>query len=611
MRTVPTPPGAGRLGLLLAISVSIGTGLQAAAQWIAHELDHHSILGPPAVDVRGSLVPWVVVACLAGVALWLTVQGARRAFLVVLPLGAAFVLLALMPIYPFPHAVQWIPPLWSDPVLRPVAERAVLAFTGGFLVSFMLALCIRSPAFPLRRTASQGSARWGTPKPLLRRRGLPLGMDGPRILRYDGDGHLLTLAPTRSGKGTGPIISTLLSYPGSVVVTDPKGENYAVTHAYREKALGHRVVAFDPFGIVGGLGAVNPLDAIDPRSPRAIDDARRLAESIIVSRGTPTANAAFFEQEAEALLSGFILHVAEYQHGLRRSLATVRELLTQSPDDFEAFLEEMASNPLPCHGLLARTANRILQKDARERSGVISTAQSHTHFLDSPQVARALASTTIPLTEIKHRLVTLYLIVPVDLLDAYAGLLRLIVASVMNAFPQDPTPPAERVLILLDEFANLGRLDAVQRGITLLAGFGISIWMFVQDLPQLRSIYGPAWEVFLDVDIVQAFGVNDLMTAKHLSELSGDATVHTTTQSTARTASKAYGNGQRSLSVAEKQRRLLTPDEVRRLSADEQILFMKGHLPIKATKLQYFTDPELRRRAAPNPYIVRTTKAVS
>jgi len=176
-------------------------------------------------------------------------------------------------------------------------------------------------------SVSHGSARWGMGESLRHSEGLILGRLNTRLLRYQGDGHLVTVAPTRSGKGVSVIIPNLLDYPGSVVVTDPKGENYAVT-ARRRQELGTTVHAFDPFDVVDGTAACNPLDVIDTTSPDAIDDARLLADMLVVVEGRETGEQAFWNEEARALLTGLILYTVSHEPVERRILPHVRTLLT-------------------------------------------------------------------------------------------------------------------------------------------------------------------------------------------------------------------------------------------------------------------------------------------
>ena len=207
--------------------------------------------------------------------------------------------------------------------------------------------------------------------------------------------------PTRSGKGVGALVPNLLDHPGAVVVTDPKGENYAVTARHRRQA-GADVQALDPFDVVGGAAAFNPLGHARPRRPRRCrrrgHDREICSSSRASGRGAPPSSGT---TKPRALISGLVLHVAAEERGPRRSLPHVRELLTLPPEDFTGLLRTMEKSK-KAHGLVARAAARLRQKSDKERSGVVSSAQNHTHFLDSPRMRRVLARSTFDLAGLKR-----------------------------------------------------------------------------------------------------------------------------------------------------------------------------------------------------------------
>ena len=449
---------------------------------------------------------------------------------------------------------------------------------------------------------SHGSAHWGTGEALHRERGLVLGRQGDQLLRFEGEGHVLTVAPTRSGKGVSCVIPNLLDHTGSVFVTDPKGENYAVTARWRRE-IGQRVHSFDPFDVVGGDATYNPLDLIDAASSEAVDEARMLADMIVLpeARG---GDQLFWNEEARAVLTGLILHVAANAPPELRTLTHVRTLLTLAPEPFAELLREMRDSP-SAGGLVSRSAARILQKAEKERSGVISTAQSHTHFLDSPRMARVMGRSTFDLSTLKTDAVSVYLILPSDRLEAYARWLRLMISCSLLAIARARGQPKERVLFLLDEFAHLGKMHPVQRDIGLAGGFGVAFWLIVQDLSQLRSTYGEAWSTFLaNADVLQAFGTNDWDTAEYLSKMTGDQTLFVESANQSRGVSRGKQSQRQqgsAITTAAKGRRLLLPDEVRRLPRDDQLLFAKGSAPLLVSRLTYLYDREFMTRADANP----------
>lgn len=515
------------------------------------------------------------------------------------------------------------------------AQAAAIAqqglFVSGAALVGLIGLVVLARPAPKRArpSTSHGSARWGDGEALLGNDGLMLGRISPAggavpssrraeqsrslrtVFRYDGDGHLLTVAPTRSGKGVGCVIPNLLVYPGSVLVTDPKGENYAVT-ARARRMLGQMVHALDPFGIVGGTASFNPLDVIKPDSPDAIDDARLLADMLVVTDGKGAGgDFAHWNEEARALLAGLILYVAVRAPAELRTLSHVRELLTLAPESFRLLLQDM----LECDdldGLIARAAARHLQKADRERSGVVSAAQSHTHFLDSPRMARVLGASTFQFEDLKTTRTSVYLVLPPDRMDSYHRWLRIMVACGLRSTMRVPGMPATRVVFVLDEFAHLGRMQPVERDVGIAGGYGLTLWLLVQDLAQLKGIYPEKWQSFLaNSDVFQAFGTNDWDTAEYLSKMTGETTIYVESEN----QSSGVSHGQHAqrqrgaaFTTSEKGRRLLTPDEILRLPGDEELIFVRGQAPIRATKLDYRVDRNLTSRADLNPMHARAKR---
>jgi type IV secretion system protein VirD4 len=591
--------------LVLALVGVLVLAFATGTEYVAWRLGFPSALGAPifVLSRHALLLARAGAIASAGVGATLMVfPHARRWCGVFLLIAVCSAMLSLGPTYS-PHMIAvWQGRYVRIEVLAPYFRKgwlmvATVASAGGLLV--ISAWRRRNDSAP---TDSHGSAHWGTGDSLTDEQGLLLGRMDSRLLRFAGEGHILTVAPTRSGKGVSCVIPNLLDHPGSVLVTDPKGENYAVTARWRRE-MGQRVHAFDPFDIAGGDAAFNPLDPIDASSLEAVDEARMLADMMVLPEGRG-GEQLFWNEEARAVLTGLILHVAASATPERRTLAHVRTLLTLAPDLFAELLKEMrASNA--AGGLVSRSAARILQKADKERSGVISTAQSHTHFLDSPRMAHIMRRSTVDLTTLKRAATSIYLILPTDRLEAYARWLRIMIAFALLATARVRGQPRDRILFLLDEFAHLGKMYPVQRDIGLAGGFGVAFWLIVQDLSQLRSTYGETWPTFLaNADVLQAFGTNDWDTAEYLSKMTGDATILVASENQSRGVSRGRQSQQQqsaAITKAEKGRRLLLPDEVRRMSRSLQLLFVKGSAPLLADRLSYLRDSSLRTRADANP----------
>ena len=439
---------------------------------------------------------------------------------------------------------------------------------------------------------THGSARFATnaeARDLMGDAGLLIGRDrkSGRLLRYPGPAHLLTIAPTRSGKGVGTIIPNLLEYPFATVCIDPKGENARI--AARQRGRFGPVHVLDPFGITGLAPAgYNPLDRIDPAGLDVADDCMTLADALVHDAHNQQTEA-HWNEEAKALIAGLLMHVVASEPADTRTLATLRDHLTLAPAAFAALLERMQK----AGGLVARAANRQLGKSDREAAGVLSSAQRHTHFLDSPRMTATLGHSDFRFADLKERPSSIFLVLPPDRLDTYARWLRLMVAQALTELARAPGHPPWPVLFLLDEFAALGHLEPVERAMGLMAGYGIQLWPIVQDIHQLQALYGKRAGTFLsNAGVLQVFGVNDQQSAQLVSDLLGQETVVFETMSR---ALDAQGSG---ITFGQQHvgRPLLTPDEVRTLSPDRQLLFLAGQRPVVAAKLRYYADREFAGR---------------
>ena len=446
---------------------------------------------------------------------------------------------------------------------------------------------------------AHGTAAWASAADLRaaginRTKGVIIGARKGRPLRLPTDRHLLTIAPTRSGKGVSTILPNLLTYPGSVFCIDPKGEN-ALVSAARRRALGQRVHVLDPWGITGETSAAfNPLAAIDPENPDAADEAMLIADAL-VQAPADAGDGVFWIDEARALIAGMVLHIVTAAPAEHCHLAMLRRLLTVSAEEFKRVLKAMADNPA-AGGLVARAAHRLMQKADREFSGVLSTAQSQTHFLDSPRLAACLERSSFSMDALRGDApLSVYLVLPPNRLATHGRWLRLLVAHAIDTMAAAAHPPKQAVLFLLDEFAALGHLGAIQRAMGLMAGFGCQLWPIVQDLAQLQSLYPRTWPTFLsNAAALQLWSIADRDTLQYVSAMLGFRTVTVRGESTGMTSG--------SDNYSRVGRPLLLPDELRRLRPDQQILLMPGRKPALTSRVSYFKDPAFRGLFLPNPY---------
>jgi len=445
------------------------------------------------------------------------------------------------------------------------------------------------------RGDSHGSARFASKtelKAFQSEDGLLIGRDigTGKLMRYDGPAHLLTLAPTRAGKGVGTVIPNLLTVPRSVLVIDPKGENAKIAGEARKRFGAVHIL--DPFGVTGlPTSAYNPLGRLDAESLDLGEDAASLSEALVMDPPGQQSDA-HWNEEAKALLSGLIMFAVAHEDQDRKTLATVREYLTLPPEKAHTLLELMQDSTA-AGGLIARAANRFMGKSDREAASVMSSAQRHTHFLDSPRIVAATARSDFQFSALRHDLTSIFLVLPPNRLDAYSRWLRLLVAQALQDIARDAEAAqagAQRLkqpaLFLLDEFAALGRLEAVERAMGLMAGYGLQLWLILQDMSQLKDLYGARANTFVaNAGVLQCFGVNDFETAKWLSQMIGRETTGYQTES-----HKPGDVATTTQHIAA--RDLMTPDEIMQIDPSVQLLRVQGKPVIIARKLRYFADRE-------------------
>jgi type IV secretion system protein VirD4 len=443
---------------------------------------------------------------------------------------------------------------------------------------------------------AHGTADWNDRAfPATKAGALFIGAANGSAMFYEGDQHLITLAPTRTGKGTCHIVPNLLTYPGSVIVNDIKGENFALTHQKRLEF--GQVFRFAPFD--ESTDSFNPLDFVRRGTPTAFDDAMLIADMMIVPSGS--GDSQYWEESARGLLAGLVLYVVEHEpDASRKNLQRVRELLTRPPRQFLEFVEaKMAASP---HAFVARSANMLLQKADKERSGVISTAQTHTAIWESPQLARATTISTFRIEELRDTVGSLYLVIPPEYLSTYKSVLRLMLGIAMSTMTRLPPTQSDRPLtFFVDEFPSLRYMQPIVDAIAYLAGYDCRLWLFAQDLGQIREVYrDKATSILANCGLRSFFGVADYETAEYVSKMAGRKTVLTSTRSLKTSRVLFWDDfwGLHTYNLQYSGVDLITPDEVMRLPVrgnhQRQIVFIQGQAPVFALKIPYHVIDQWR-----------------
>ena len=406
----------------------------------------------------------------------------------------------------------------------------------------------------------------------------PKGVRDNSLIIYSGESHLLTVGSTRSGKGVGAIIPNLLQYAGSVLVIDPKGENVAKT-AHIRKQMGHNVIVLDPWKLSPWQSCTyNPFDEFTTTSETLVEDARLLAESLVVSSLDLSQH--FFEEEAKSVLSTIIAFLLTSGEG--PSLTSLIEILGQKDSEVVEFFDKLTQNQ-ELDGFISRGATRFVDKAPNELSGVLSTARQHIEFLDATAMKRVLSSSSLRLSILRERPTTIYLVIPVWRLQRYNRWLRLMLTMALTELSEVKPEQTISVLVIIDEFASLGLLPSFETAFALMAGLGVQLWPIIQDFTQLKRLYGENWETFVaNAGVLQFFGTRDLLTASYISGRMGPSTIIIQERSTAYSDTTEHERLE--------QRPLKYPDEIIKLDANFGITFVENSQPIIFKKIKYFEE---------------------
>lgn len=496
-----------------------------------------------------------------------------------------------------------------------------------------------------------GSARWATYKDIERAglfssNGVIVGAveykNKPKYLIHDGAEHILTYAPTRSGKGVGLIVPTLTTWKHSVIATDIKGELWSMTAGYRKKYLNNIVMKFEPAAIDSVKW--NPFDEIRVGTVDEVADAQSLALLIVDPQGKGLdGQDAHWKKTSYSLITGCILFLLE-KKSKNESEANMRELdrlLSDTSRPLTELWEEMKNSK---NEIVKQVGQDMLDKPENEGGSIISTAKTELSLYRDPVVAANTSFSNFKVRDLMNHdnPVTLYIVTQPKDIQRITPIFRLLINMIIRVNVSDFTyqqdKPKElklyqkvirimqgkpiqefasirgkgnykhRLLMMLDEFPSLGKMDIVQTALAYCAGYGIKCYLITQDLAQLQDKYGKNEAITSNCHIQNAYAPNKVETAEYLSKQTGETTI--VEEHINESDSGFLGKKTHSKSIQYTKRALLTPDECMRLKgaekdsngmiekAGEMLVFVAGYPAIKGIQPLYFKEPVWQARAA-------------
>lgn len=429
--------------------------------------------------------------------------------------------------------------------------------------------------------------------------GTPIGLGDDR--------HVVTIAGSRAGKGRSALMPNLLTYLGSMLVIDPKGDLARLTAEYRSDAFGQEVVVLDPFGVSGEgtkrfQTTLNGLDILrDCPEDLLVPNARLIADSLMIPSG---GNDRHWDDCASSFLgSGLCLHVAKHpKYESRRDLITVWELAAEltepdpdNPEYYRLQLEMEQSNA--AGGAVRAAAQAFYSRRGGEFSSVTSTLRKNLDWVSYACMHSVLRGLSVDLRDLKRKPMTVYATLPAMRMHDLGGWLRLLVQLSLAACEDIPDVPQHPVLFILDEFHCLGKLDSIQTAIAQIAGFGVKLWIILQDIGQLKQ-YGNSDTFIANAGCIQAFGNSDITTLEYLSKRLGNAQVINPSVNTP-TYEQIVKQGASGQSCSLGTHPLQTPEEIARYFGRDdkllrQLILRPGYRPMVLQRAFYDTHELFR-----------------
>lgn len=417
--------------------------------------------------------------------------------------------------------------------------------------------------------------------------------------------HMFVFGASGSGKSTCFAMQMLLHSPNSMVVMDPKGELARMSATARQDRLGQKIFVIDPFDISQcgfASQSINPLASFRSNDLTVVDEARRLANSLIVTKNE---NDRFWSDSSISVVTG----IMAFLMSLAKDDASLNHLRDITSDEtlFQQCLAMMAESEA-CHGMLKRLAGELGQLQDKVKSSVMSVTSTNLSFLDSVPVSRVLQSSSFDPSIILSEKATIYVCLPIDRLEEMAPLQRVILTTLINlVFAAGEDQSRDPIEFLIDEAAALAEVKSVYSGIQFGRSYGIQLRALYQSSSQLeRSFPGSQKQDVLATVAKIYAGTDDYETAKQVSDALGNETILSmTTQSGWNTGSTTSNSIQDmstsqnsgasdSTSYAEQSRNLLTPSEILTLPRNLGIAVLPGLHPLLFEKVPYYARIRFR-----------------
>ena len=468
--------------------------------------------------------------------------------------------------------------------------------------------------------------------------GVVLGKDQyGRLLIDDSPGHVMMIAKTGGGKGVAVVIPSLITWKGSTLVNDIKGDNWLYTAAYR-RSLGHKVFRFE--ATADGIKKVschyNPMVEIRKETVYEYQDARVIAETIV---SPDKLRDKYFGPAGVNYLAAVILHVLYMTKNRIGNLTDVYNFMTtpqfseeeqlkqminaehneNGPEDLfykiyndVIILEDGTESPRT-HPRISRAAANTLSRSDRERSGIIGTAILELEIFATPTILRNTAYSDFRISDFMNYEIPidLYFVTTPNSIDITAVLLKLFITQILYILTNSMEVNKKgeniafkhKLLLVLDELTVIGKVDMLHKLIPLIRGWGMKALIIIQDMKQLKATYGENNSFLGNMATTLYYTTNDVDTAKYVETRLGNKTEKIVT--------KSYGHGGffRKVTYNESyvKRPLMTAEEVHTMDEKDVVILSAGKNPIHGKQARWYEVDEFKNRLARETFFTNAT----
>ncbi|MFP1132977.1 type IV secretory system conjugative DNA transfer family protein [Asticcacaulis sp. W401b] len=488
----------------------------------------------------------------------------------------------------------------NDPVQRkPLQVSLVVAIAAVYVVpGLIFAQILSGPGRPLHGAARFANTTEIRKAGLFAETGIIVGKYAGRFLVFGGQQFVLVAAPTRSGKGVAVVIPNLLNYAGSVVVLDIKLENFNLTSAYRA-AHGQKVFLFNPFAETYHTHRWNPLDAIRRDPNYRVGDILTVGQTLYPSGGDKDA---FWNDQARNLFLGIVLFLLETPD----LPVTLGEVLRQSSGQgkpvriyLEDLIDDRNRSESPLSAECQEALSRFCATSENTLTSILATFNAPLTMFANPLVDAATSQCDFELARVRQEKQSIYIGIQPDKLADAALLINLLFSQLINlnvrTQPKDDPTIRHDCLVILDEFAALGRINILAKANAFISGYGLRLLTVVQSVAQLESVYGErdARTLMTNHALQILFAPRETRDANAYSEMLGYTTEKVKSRSVSHNRGGGPGHGSKSESVSDQRRALMLPQELRELPRDEEIIVIEGAKPVQAKKALYYAEADL------------------